>query len=463
MSSVDSLLNSGASAPILRAAPGLATNSLAELTASEFIELLTSRQVTVQQYLESCIEQIEALDPKFHAWHVFDAERVREQARKLDQELADGHKLARMTGVPVGVKDIFNTYDLPTGMGSTIMDGYTPGNDARVVSDIRLDKGIVMGKTETAEFAVHHPGKAVNPHDLARSPGTSSSGSAVSVATRMVPVALASQTGGSITRPASYCGILGFKPSFGLLPRTGVLKTTDTLDTIGFMSRSVADMRLMFEVCRVRGHNYPVSEAALNDGDRQTVAGRPWKVGVVRGPASQFENAASKAALDGYLGRLEAAGCDLSEVALSDLFDQAHDAHERIYRRCLAYYFDIEWSHDPSLFSASMQEMIRGGQEIELDQYQADMALQRTMAKAADQLFGGYDVLIGLSTADEAPMGLDGREQPDHSLIWTMCGLPTLSLPLLSGANGLPVGVQVVARRFDDYKLLDFANHALTA
>lgn len=452
-------MRNGSATAALVAAPGLATNTLAELTASEFLALLRGRQLTVTEYVRSCIDRIEQFEPKVRAWHSFDPGRVLERALEIEAQLAGGGGPRRMAGVPVGVKDIFNTYDYPTGMGSAIMDGYTPGNDARVVSDLRLDQGIVMGKTVTAEFAVHHPGPTVNPHDLARSPGTSSSGSAAAVAARMVPLALASQTGGSIIRPASYCGIFGYKPSFGLLPRTGVLKTTDTLDSIGFMARSIADLRLIFEVCRVRGHNYPVSDAALNDPARQTVEGRPWRVGVVRGPKTEYETPEARAGLRAVTERLDVAGCEVFPYELPAAFNEAHDTHDRIYRKALAYYFDLEWNADAGLFSEILQAMIEGGRAIEPAQYQEDIVRQRELWRLMERESEKFDVLVGLSTAGEAPLGLNARDLPDHSLIWTMCGMPALSLPLLTGRDGLPVGVQVVARRFDDYKLLDFADH----
>ena len=228
------------------------SNTPAEMTASEFLRQLKDGQISVFEYVDACAQRIEQLDESVCAWHKFDGDMVRARARVLDDLLAGGEAMRQLAGAPIAVKDIFNTYDYPTGMGSPIMDDYTPGNDARLVSDLRMAQGIVMGKTVTAEFAVHHPGPTRNPYDLRRSPGTSSSGSAAAVAARMAPLALSSQTGGSTIRPASYCGIYGFKPSFGLLPRTGVLKTTDTLDSLGFMARSVEDLRLIFEVCCVR-------------------------------------------------------------------------------------------------------------------------------------------------------------------------------------------------------------------
>lgn len=281
------------------------TDSPANLSASEFLKLKARGQISTREYVSSCLDRISEVDGVLHAWEAHDRTLIEERISVIEgrEEMPDRMSVS-MAGVPVGVKDIFNTYDYPTGMGSEIMKGYTPGNDARVVSNIRLEDGIVMGKTVTAEFAVHHPGPTLNPHDLTRTPGTSSGGSAAAVASMMVPVALATQTGGSCIRPASYCGVHGFKPSFGLLPRTGILKTTDTLDSIGIVSRAVDDLELMFEVLRVHGHNYPISEQALNDPLRRTVKDRPWRVGVVRGPKSQYEAQSPKNDLAGICQRL---------------------------------------------------------------------------------------------------------------------------------------------------------------
>lgn len=430
-------------------------NTIAELTATEFLHLLERREVALGDYARACMDRIDQFDPMLRAFRSFDRARVEARIAQLEARFQQG-PMARMSGVPVAVKDIFNTYDYPTGMGSPILEGYTPGNDARVVSNVRLEDGIIVGKTVTAEFAVHNPSATVNPHDHRRTPGTSSSGSAVAVATRMAPVALASQTAGSVIRPASYCGVFGYKPSFGLLPRTAVLKTADTLDTVGFMARSVDDLALMFEVCRVRGHNYPVTEAALGHPARQRVLGRAWRVGLVQGPKSGFESAAARSGLKRLCARLAAAGCDIFEYRLPDAFEETHDTHERIYRRSLAYYFKTEWSSNSALFSPILQEMIRRGFEISPEQYQADLQRQVKLAQLFDEECEKFDVLIGLSTADDAPIGLDAGDLPDHCLIWTMVGAPSISLPLLSGSSGLPVGVQIVARKYADYKLLDF-------
>lgn len=432
------------------------TNTVADLTATQYLELFRKGELTALEYAQACADRIEELNPTYAAFEVWNREGLEERAARID---ANPRKLSlAMAGVPSGVKDNINTYDFPTGRGTKILKDYTPGNDARVVSNMRLEGSLVVGKTVTAEFAVHSPGATLYPFDTERSPGTSSSGSAVAVATRMVPVALGTQTGGSIIRPASYCGILGYKPSFGTLARTGVLKTTDTLDTVGLMARSVDDLRLTFDVARVRGHNYPVIEKGF--AERNALGDRPWKVGVVVGPKTDQESAVLQSQLESIAAALAVAGCQVVPVRLPDVFSQAHDTHERIYSKALSYYLREEFEWKPELFSGILREMMEVGATISPEQYHQDTQYQAEIAWALDQVFAnGVDVLIGLATAAEAPVGLATRDVPDHNLIWTMCGVPVVSVPMLTGENGLPVGVSVVTRKYADYLAFDFATY----
>lgn len=438
-----------------------ASNTLAELPAHDFLTLLAQGEVTASDYAQSFVDRIERFDPALQAFKSFDRDRFLARAALLDRRIAENAMRGEFTGVPVAVKDIFNTYDHPTSMGSEILEGYQPGNDARVVSDLRLEGAIVSGKTVTAEFAVHHPGPTRNPHDVRRTPGTSSSGSAVAVAARLSPVALCSQTAGSTIRPASYNGVMGFKPSFGLVPRTAVLKTTDTLDTIGFMGRDLRDLRSMFEICRVHGHNYPTSERHLLDPARRKPADRAWRVGVLEGPRTAFEAAEPQRRLQEVCRALEAAGCQVERFALPTSFQHAHDVHQRIYHKALQYYFKLEWEAKKELFSPRLRAVMDDGAQVSPERYLKDCAEQTRLAAEMDRLFldADVDVVVGLSTSDSAPRSLYDNGPEDHCLIWTLCGCPALSLPLLAGEGGLPVGLQVASRKYNDYKLLDFAGY----
>lgn len=428
------------------------------LTASEALEQIRKGELRSVDLVRACLQQIERLEPVLRAWTNVAGDHAIKAAESLDRAICRGGVPGSLAGVPVGVKDIFNTYDMPTAMGSPIWEGFTPGNDARVVSDLRLNGAIILGKTVTAEFAVHTPGETRNPHNPEHTPGTSSSGSAVAVAAHMVPLALGTQTAGSIIRPASYCGVYGFKPSFGLVPRTGMLKTTDTLDTVGWFARSVQDLALMFEALRVKGLDYPISNAALSDPSRRKAQGAVWKVAVVKGPKWNHAEPYAQEALQDYaiqLSRL--AGVCVEEAEPPAIVGEAHQIHEAIYDKALSYYFKQEFKQ-ARLVSQIMNELILHGQSIGLPDYHAALDHQRRVAEEMDRWFeGGYHVLLTLSTGGEPLKGLDAVDRPDSCLIWTLAGLPTMNLPVFKGPQKLPFGVQIVARRYNDPLLFEFA------
>ena len=437
-------------------------------TTSETLSALSIREMLAAygggafspiDVIRSCIDAVARHDQRLHAWTCFDPEKALAQARAAAQRIAAAGKLGRLEGVPVGVKDIFNTADYPTEMGSRQWKGYTPGNDARTVYSLRQAGAIIPGKTATAEFAVHALGDTVNPHDESRTPGTSSSGSAVAVAVGMVPAALGTQTGGSIVRPASYCGVYGFKPSFGLIPRTGMLKTTDTLDTVGFLARHFEDLEPMLEVLRVHGRNFPISDAALGDSVRQAAPrGRPWKIALARTHTWSAAHEYARDALLQWAARLATAhGLEVADVSLPAPLDRAHEVHSTIYDKTLAYYFAEEFKQ-PELMSPIMLEIVARGSKITRDAYLGALEAQSQMAAAMDRLFHDYDILLSLSTAGDAPLR-HASEPLDPALIWTASHLPVVSVPKFASPQRLPFGVQVVARRYNDLQLLQFLSH----
>jgi Asp-tRNA(Asn)/Glu-tRNA(Gln) amidotransferase A subunit family amidase len=426
------------------------------LTATETAIEVRARRLSVVEVVSSCIERIEALDPTVHAFAALDPEIALRYARRLDERLAQGFD-GPLLGVPVGVKDVFNTLDYPTEMGSPIWSGFTPGNDARAVFHLKQGGAIVLGKTVTAEFAVHHPGPTVNPHNAAYSPGTSSSGSAVAVATCMTPVALGTQTAGSTIRPASYCGVFGFKPSFGLVPRTGVLKTLDTLDHVAFFARSVDDLALTFETARVKGSNHPFVHREI-DLAPESARDRRWNIALVHGPVwAEAEPYAQSALLEYAEGLRREPRFSVRDVELPASFRSAHDLHEAIYSKALSYYFRDEYESHCDRLSAIFRDMVERGMQTSADQYRSLLAEQSALVASLDRLFEDVDVVLTLSTAGEAPFGLHGRDRRDTCLIWTMCHAPAISLPLFTSPAGLPYGAQIVARRYGDRDLLQCA------
>lgn len=417
---------------------------LNELDATDIADKVRKWKASPVEVMQDCIVAIEAQEDELHAWAHFDKEQALTNALAVNVELL--RKKARpreypLAGVPVGIKDIFNTVDMPTQMGSPIWAGFTPGNDARVVHYLRRAGAIIAGKTVTAEFAVHTPGPTRNPHNVEYMAGTSSTGSAVAVAAKMVPLALGTQTAGSTIRPASYCGVYGFKPTFGLVPRTGMLKTTDTLDTVGMFARSARDLRLLFDVIRVQGRDYPYSN--LQEG-------RAKNVRLIRGPKWGEAEGYVKDALLQFPHDC----CEHYPMSLYTI----HELHGIIYDKTLAYYF-MEEAKKKTLVSPKMYEIIERGNQVTLDTYKDALVQQAKITAEFDEFMRSshIDILLDYSTAGEALKGLDSEDRPDHCLIWTFLGLPVVSVPMFTGPNGLPFGVQVIGRKYDDYKVLAYA------
>jgi Asp-tRNA(Asn)/Glu-tRNA(Gln) amidotransferase A subunit family amidase len=428
------------------------------ITAREAVRKFKEGTLSILDYNKWFIQQTKAFNPEIHAWVNF-----KEDVWLCAAEAAEGQKEASHTGllgIPIGVKDIFNTRDFATSMGSSLWDGFTPGNDARVIYNIRFQQGIIAGKTVTAEFAVHAPNETRNPWNTAYSPGTSSSGSAAAVAAGMTPMALGTQTAGSIIRPASYCGVYGYKPTFGTIPRTGMLKTTDTLDAVGHFTRNIDDCRLLFDVIRVHGLDYPIVHRNLqDDAPVQQKNGKNWKVGAILDQhwTCEYQANYAREAFKNFLKEATNAGIAISYPdQLPPFFNESHKTQKIIYHKALSYYFKKEFEAK-TLISDVMYEIVNEGKAISLDQYQEALAQQTVLANGMDQLFGDYDVLVTLSTAGTAPKFGTAIDPPDTCLVWSLCGLPVINIPLFMH-NGLPFGLQIIGRKYADYKLIAFAN-----
>jgi len=430
--------------------------NLTDYTATELLEQLKSKSITPKEIAQACIQRIREIDPQVSAWEYFDEEAIGAQLSKIAAYSQENYPLY---GIPIGVKDIYNTFDMPTQMGSPLWRDFTPGNDARIIHYLRRAGAVMLGKTVTAEFAVHYQDKTRNPYDLARSPGTSSSGSAVAVATGMVPLALGSQTAGSIGRPASYCGIYGFKPTFGVLPRIGVLKTTDSLDTLGFFSRSVEDLSLMFEASRVHGENYEFVHRYIDN--YVSIPDKIYRIGIVKHPRWNEASPYAKEQFAQWCERLNNPRLQVEEVTLPPFCDTIHATHQCIYDKSLAYYFKDEYANH-ELMSPIFYNIIQEGLTISKEQYQEALEKQSRETREFETWMDSYDILITLATADEAPVGLTTPDIPDSNLIWTYLGLPIATLPVLKGENGLPIGINAVARKYNDKLLLEVLHYLVS-
>lgn len=430
-----------------------------EYSIREILNKIQNREISPVEIAENCIERIEMYNERYKVWVCYDKMNLTEQSNSAVERLNSGKTLRALEGIPIGIKDIFNTYEFPTQMGSPLWKGFTPGNDARVVFYLKQNGALIPGKTDTAEFAVHAIGNCMNPHDVTRTPGTSSSGSAVSVSLGMVPAAVGTQTAGSIVRPASFCGVYGCKPSFGLIPRTGMLKTTDSLDTIGFFTSKYEDLERMFEVIRVHGPNYPLSDNALNDEKRQNKPeGKPWKVAFVK--THTWDNAFdyAKESILEFVKKIKGlSDIEIEEAELPEEIVKAHYVHQTIYDKTLSYYFQEELQK-PELISPVMNEIFKRGRKISLEDFLMSLREQEKLIHLMDGFFEKYDVLISLSTAGEAPLR-EETERPDPSLIWTLTHLPVVCAPVFRSPERLPFGVQFASRKYNDRLLFRFTDY----
>ena len=434
---------------------------LFEISASDCAKSIRRGKFSCLELIESLISRIDKYDRVINAWEYFDRELAISAAKQIDKKMAKKEKTGNLAGVPIGIKDIFNTEDMPTGMGSPIWKGFTPGNDARVVARLRLHDMIVMGKTVTAEFAVHTPNGTKNPHNVEYSPGTSSSGSAAAVAAGMVSLALGTQTAGSIIRPASYCGIFGFKPSFGLIPRTGMLKTTDSLDTVGVLSRGVEDLKAFLDEAIVTGPNWPISFETISRPSAHEKGERPWKVAFVKTHMWKFVKDYVAEAFDKLIYRLSSdENFDIRNLELPEDFEASHQVHSTIYDKTLAYYFADEFKRK-RLISPKMYEIIERGKNISLEEYRNALRKQNFLRRHLEKLFDEekLDAILTVSTSSEAPKW-KGDDIPDSCLMWTLTSSPVIGAPAFASPNPdkMPFGLQIVGRRYHDYLLLNLAS-----
>jgi Asp-tRNA(Asn)/Glu-tRNA(Gln) amidotransferase A subunit family amidase len=404
--------------------------------------------------VEEVAQQIYLHEAKTLAWVTCDMERLRKDSENAYRIYKTRGRLLGLDGIPFGVKDIINTKSYPTQMGSPLWKGFTPGNNARVVDSLLGEGGLVVGKTVTAEFAVHALNETMNPHDPLKTPGTSSSGSAAAVATGMVPFALATQTAGSIVRPASFCGVWGMKPSFGMIPRTGILKTTDSLDTVGFLASHAESLRPILDVLRVKGPDYPYIYRNVDwRGARPKANGRPWRVGFIKShtwseAAPYAKRAVERLALD----IRQIPNFEVEEIAWPAELCEAHDIHAVIYKKSLSYYFQHEMKIDMHV-TEIMRCMIDEGVNISSAEYRSALIKQERLCELLLNLFASYDMVLSLGTSSSAPIRGEA-ELRDPSLIWTLGHLPVIAAPTFRCPEGLPYGVQFTSGKWNDYLLL---------
>ena len=423
-----------------------------KLSAVEMVQSLKKGEITSEELVKSYIEQIKKKEKEVEAWEFFDQELVLKQAKKLD-ELHQSGKHGDLHGIPVGIKDIFDTEDMPTTDGTEIHKKNPSWNDCTVVSKLKQAGAIIMGKTVTAELAYYSPGKTKNPHDTTRTPGGSSSGSAAAVASHMVPLAVGSQTNGSVIRPASYCGVVGYKPTKGLISRHLVLQISRALDQVGVFANSIEDAALISE--QLIGHDKQDPDTSLNPRPKLLAASKekPPAEPVLAHIKLPFMNELEEDVKEGFKEIKDELKGKVDEIELPEGFAGIPDWHKIIMESDMARSFSEEYKKSKNKLSDKIIEAIERGMKYTSVEYNNALAKVDVANAYFNQFFHDYDVILTPSACGEAPKGLKSTGNPIFCTVWTYCGMPCISLPLLQGKNGLPVGVQLVSSLFDDERL----------
>ena len=427
---------------------------LALIGAAEATEKIRSGLFSSEELVRACLEQTERLEEHVCAWAFIDPDLALRQAKEADSRLQAGQPLGPWHGVPVGIKDIIDTKDMPTEDGTVLHRGRQPQHDATIVDRLRQAGAIIMGKTVTTELAVYSPGKTKNPHDLTRTPGGSSSGSAAAVAAGMVPLAIGTQTNGSMIRPASFCGVYGFKPTFGLVSRHLILQQSRPLDQVGVFARSVEDVALVAEaIIGFDSHDpdtrpQPKAQMVKIQGEEPPVEPR---LAFVKSPVWDQAAEETQAAFGELATEL---GDNAEEFELPEVMGDVHEQHRLVMEADLARSFEREYRDGKDQLSDILKGMIERGQSVTAVDYNKSISRMAELYPSFDQLFEWHDAIMTPAAIGEAPMGLESTGSPAFCTIWTYFGMPAITVPLLQGASGMPIGVQLVGPRGDDARLL---------
>ena len=424
------------------------------LSATEAAAYIASGQLKSVQLVQSCLDRIAETDADIRAWAYLDADKALEQAAALDRRRQAGYATGPLHGLPVGLKDIVDTADMPTERGSPVFKGRQTEDDARIVEMLREAGAVIMGKTVTTELAFVHANETRNPHNTNHSPGGSSSGSAAAVAAGHVPLAIGTQTNGSVIRPASFCGVFGFKPTRGMIPRTGVLQTSKSLDQIGTFARTLEDTALLADAISGYDQRDTASEANARPS---TLAGAredaPVEPDIVWFNLP-FNDRLSDAAQEGLEGVMEVLGARVSRMDAADQLGELVAVQARIHEYEIAQHqaevFDGHWDQ----ISETLKPIIERARKIGEAEYQDALAVKASAESFFADFFQDYDAIIAPSAAGEAvPFG-SGTGDPIFCTLWTLAGLPSVTMPLLVGETGLPIGVQLIGAAQKDDRLL---------
>ncbi len=430
-----------------------ADDDLADLGALELAARLGEGATTSVAVVEACLARIAAREPQLRAWAFLDPVRALAEARAADERRASGRGTGPLNGIPVGVKDVIATGDMPTEYGSALFKGHQPSADAAVVTALRQAGAVILGKTVTTELAALNPAPTRNPHDPTRTPGGSSSGSAAAVASGMVPVALGTQTAGSVIRPASFCGVHAIKPTHGLISRAGMMLQSHTLDTIGVFARSTQDLAFVVDCLSAEDprdpSSYPRSQGRLLAVARD-MPPVPPRLAFWGTPAWDQVTAATRAAFEALVA---APSNGIEQIELPDAFNAVIGWQATIQAAENAAYYGDFLLQRPDGLSAKLKGRLEPAMDVCARDYLIALNGRSKLIAALDAVFDRYDAIVCPAAPGPAPRDLDTTGNPVFNGLWTYLGLPAVTLPLLT-VDGMPVGVQIVGAPRDDGRVL---------
>ena len=428
------------------------------LSTNELVAKMRDGQISSVEVCKAYIARIDKFEKDVKAWNFFDKKTLLEKAEEADEYRKSGKPLGLLHGLPIAVKDIFGTIDMPTECGTVFRKKMSASQDSEVVNLLKNAGAIIMGKTVTAELAFIHPGKTTNPHDYSRTPGGSSSGSAAAIASQMAPLSIGSQTGGSIIRPASYCGVVGYKPSYGLISRSGVLKTSEKLDTIGVFGKSVEDVALLAKTL-IKKDIYDSSTVhfAADNMLEECKKGPIFEPKFIFYKTDNWKNIhkESKDAFDFFIKKFQK---NIEVFETPSYFKDIPRYHQVIHETDLANNFQPYYKKDKKKLSKEMRDAIERGMKYSAFEYANAIDFMKQSYESYKEVFEDYHGVITPASSGVADKGLKSTGSADFQKIWTYLGLPAISLPLLTGENNLPLGVQLIGNKLDDLRFLGIAN-----
>ena len=428
------------------------------LSANELAAQLREGEISSVEVCSQYIERIGKFEKDVKAWSHFNKKLLLEKAAEADEHRISGKPLGLLHGLPVAVKDIIGTLDMPTECGTTIRKKMTASQDSEVVNLLKIAGAIIMGKTETTELAYFHPGKTTNPHDYKRTPGGSSSGSAAAVAAYMAPLSIGSQTNGSTIRPASYCGVVGYKPSYGLISRYGILKQSDKLDQVGIFGKSVEDVALLAKVL-IKKDLFDPSTIHYSAEDMIDVC----RKGPLFDPKFIFYKTKNwknldKESQESFEIFIKTFKKNIEVFDTPSYFDDIPKYHKIIHETDMANNFQLYYKKYKKKLSKEMVSAIERGLKNSATEYAEAIDFMKRSYDSYKEVFEDYHGVLTPASSGVAPKGLGNTGSPEFSTVWTYLGLPSISLPLLTGKNDLPLGIQLIGDKYDDLRFLGVAS-----